>query len=148
MARRLADQGRPAAPLACPSAPHDWEGARVLGVVNGSVDHPQVRYFGTPVELTPQILELAQPVHPEEVFRFTAPCREDGCGFFRNGRCGVGVAAVEGLPEGDDGPLPSCGIRPNCRWWSEHGPAACRRCSLVVTEDPARPEAFAAGLKG
>lgn len=145
MARRPAGQGRPAAPLACPSAPHDWEGAKLLGVVTGSVERPQVRYTG-PTKVTPELLKLAEPAHPEEVFRFTAPCRESRCSFFRDGRCGVGEAAVAGLPEEKTSILPSCGIRRECRWWAEHGAAACRRCSLVVTEDAARPEAFVAAL--
>lgn len=147
MARRSAGRGRPAAALACPSAPHDWDGALLLGVVTGSVDRPQVRYPG-PREFGPDLLELARPAHPEEVFRFTAPCRESGCSFFRNGRCGVGEAAVAGLPDELDAPLPQCGIRTDCRWWAEHGPAACRRCSRVVTEDAGRPETFATALNG
>lgn len=145
MPRRPALADRPAASLACPSAPHDWEGARLLGVVTGTVDRPEIRYLGLR-ELSPDLLKLAEPARPEEVFRFTAPCREGACSFFRDGRCGVGVAAVEGLADEPDAPLPHCGIRPDCRWWTEHGPAACRRCARVVTEDAGRPEAFAAAL--
>lgn len=147
MARRLAEAGQPATALACPSAPPDWEGARVFGVVTGTVDRPQVRYF-EPRELTQELLDLAAPAHPTEVFRFTAPCREGACRFFRDGCCGVGKAATSTLEAGDGEPLPRCGIRPDCRWWHEQGPAACRRCALVVTEDPARPEDFARALAG
>jgi hypothetical protein len=146
MRARPAVNEQPATALACPSAPPEWEGARVFGVVTGTVDEPQVRYF-EPREITPDLLALADPVHPAEVFRFTAPCREAACGFFRNGRCGVGQAAVAALPD-EEAPLPRCGIRSDCRWWEEQGPAACRRCARVVTEDHARPEAFSAALAG
>ena len=147
MARRLATDGLPAATLACPSAPPDWEEARVFGVVTGTVDKPQVRYF-EPRAVTAELLKLAEPVNPAEVFRFTAPCKAQGCGFWRDGKCGVGAAAVAALSAEEDVPLPRCGIRSTCRWWHEHGPAACRRCALVVTEDHGRPAAFSAALAG
>ena len=145
MAGQPVGESRPAAALACPSAPHEWEGARLLGVVTGSVNRPNVEYLG-PCDISADLLALAQPAHPEEVFRFTAPCRETGCSFFRGGRCGVAAAAVQGLDDDHDAPLPQCGIRRECRWWAEHGPAACRRCARVVTEDAARPAAFADAL--
>lgn len=132
MARRA-----PSRELACPSAASDWEGAQLLGVVGGTADAPELQYV-EPRPVTPELLGLAGPVLPEEVFRFTAPCRGEGCPQFRGGRCGVAAAAVNHLSEVTEGPLPRCSIRSTCRWWHDEGAAACRRCPTVVTADTAR----------
>ena len=127
----------PQGQLSCPSAASDWEGAQLLGVVGGTAEAPELQYV-EPRPVTPELLELAAPVLPEEVFRFTAPCRAEGCPQFRNGRCGVAAAAVAHLSEAIEGSLPRCSIRPTCRWWHDEGAAACRRCPTVVTADTAR----------
>ncbi len=124
--------------LACPSAASDWEGARLLGVVEGEPDAPRLRYV-QPRAFGRELLDLLPPgMLPEEVFRFTAPCRGGACPQFTGGRCGVARAAVEHLRDAQGHSLPACTLRPNCRWWSDEGAAACRRCSSVVTADMAR----------
>jgi hypothetical protein len=133
--------------LACPSAAADWEGAQLLGVVEGEADAPRVTYVA-PRPVTPELLALVPPeLRPEEVFRFTAPCRGTGCAQFQNGRCGVARAAAEHLPALGERALPACQLRPNCRWWADEGPAACYRCPTVVTSDKARvATAYAAAI--
>lgn len=123
--------------FACPSAASDWDGAQLLGVVGGTADAPELRYV-EPRPVTPELLALAAPVLPEEVFRFTAPCRAEGCPQFRNGRCGVAAAATTHLPPVPHQALPRCAIRSTCRWWHDDGVEACRRCPTVVTADTAR----------
>lgn len=136
----------PPAPLLCPSAASDWEDARLLGVVGGTPEAPQLSYLPSRA-VTPELLALASPVRPEEVFRFSAPCRACGCPQFVDGRCGVARAAVEHLPRVAESGLPRCGIRPSCRWWHDEGAAACRRCPTVVTADTARAgTAYAAAI--
>jgi hypothetical protein len=125
------------APLVCPSASPDWEDAELLGVVVGTADAPGVEFVAARA-VTPELLALSAPVVPEEVFRFSAPCRELGCPQFVDGCCGVARAVATHLPVVADGALPRCGIRPRCRWWLEVGSAACRRCPTVVTADTAR----------
>jgi len=134
-----------AAPLACPSAPPEWEGAELIGVVEGSVAEPQVRFVRRrPV--TADLLALAEPVTPTEVFRFTAPCRAEACSQWRNGRCGVAAAAIDHVAPAPQAALPACTLRSECRWWHEQGADACRRCRTIVTDDAARPPEFAAAL--
>jgi hypothetical protein len=135
--------GEPKA-LLCPSAPPDWDGAELIGVAAGSVEAPVVRYTGRrPV--TPQLLALAEPASPTEVFRFTAPCAERGCAQFDGTRCRLSAIVTDTLGEVAQA-LPRCGIRPRCRWWREAGAEACRRCPQVVTDNPAIGGAYAARL--
>lgn len=142
---RRRGSGPAAEPLACPSAPPEWEGAELIGVVEGSATEPQVRFVPRrPV--TPELLALAEPVTPTEIFRFTAPCKEQGCSQWRDGKCGVATAAVAHVDATPQAALPACAIRTSCRWWHEHGADACRRCRFIVTDDAARPHAFAAAL--
>ena len=133
--------------LACPSAAADWEGAQLLGVVEGEPDAPRLKYLA-PRPVSPELLALIPPeLRPEEVFRFTAPCRGEGCPQFKGGRCGVARAAAEHLKEVDERPLPACTLRPDCRWWVDEGIAACRRCPTIVTADTARAgKAYAAAI--
>jgi hypothetical protein len=144
-APRRRGSGPAAEPLACPSAPPEWDGAELIGVVEGSVEEPHVRFVPRrPV--TPELLALASPVTPTEVFRFTAPCKQGGCSQWRDGQCGVATAAVAHLDPAPQAALPACAIRPSCRWWHERGADACRRCRYIVTDDAARSGEFAAAL--
>ncbi|MBV9931619.1 MAG: nitrogen fixation protein [Alphaproteobacteria bacterium] len=141
-------RGRPsAAPLACPSADPDWDDARLLGVVLGTAEEPQTWFTGVrPVD--PAMLAAAAPAAPAEVFRFTARCREGACAQFVGGRCRVGEAVAAHLPPAEAQALPQCGLRPACRWWHEQGPAACRRCPAVVTQDSLVRGAYTEALRG
>src|SRR5205085_9887208 len=113
-------------------------GAKLLGVVEGEADAPRLKYV-KPRPVTPELLALVPPeLRPEEVFRFTAPCRGDACPQFSGGRCGVARAAAEHLAATPDRSLPACSLRPNCRWWVDEGVEACHRCPSVVTADSAR----------
>jgi len=118
--------------LLCPSARSDSEGAVVFGVVGGSVGEPLVSYLDRPREVTDELLGLAGPVDPREVFRFAAPCAQQACVHFDGHKCQLGQRIVQLVPAGVDR-LPACRLRPRCRWWAEQGAAACKRCPLVVT---------------
>jgi hypothetical protein len=129
----MSDDGRSAAPL-CPSAQPDWKGAMVIGVVGGSADDPRVRPLEHPLPVTQELLELAEPVQPTEVFRFAAPCRCNGCGHFSDSRCGLAAKVVRMTAPATD-ELPACDIRPRCRWFAQEGREACMRCPRVATHD-------------
>jgi hypothetical protein len=116
----------------CPSAQPDMEGAVVFGVVGGSADEPLVAYLDRPEPVTPELLQLADPVRPTEVFRFAAPCAEGGCQHFDGAECGLGHKLARSVPAAV-ARLPRCRLRPNCRWFHEQGRDACFRCPLVVT---------------
>lgn len=116
----------------CPSAQPDLEDAIVFGVVGGTARDPMVLYLSEPQPVTPELLDLASPVRPTEVFRFAAPCAESGCQHFDGTMCRLGQKLVESVPAVVQR-LPRCRLRPNCRWFHEQGGEACLRCPLVVT---------------
>jgi hypothetical protein len=116
----------------CPSAQPDMEGAVAFGVVGGTAEEPEVTYLRDPQPVTPELLQLARPVLPTEVFRFAAPCAQGGCQHFDGARCRLVRKLADTVPTDRDG-LPRCRIRSSCRWWHEQGRAACLRCPVVVT---------------
>ena len=132
--------GRLSQPL-CPSAQPDWPSARIIGVVGGTPEQAQVAFLDAPAPLSNELLALAEPLQPTEVFRFTAPCASAACAHFGEGRCSLASKIVSLLPE-TTSELPPCAIRPRCRWWRQEGPSACLRCPQVVTHDGLQSEAW------
>jgi hypothetical protein len=137
MPRRSKPAGDTPHQLLCPSA-RGHPGASVLiGVVGGTREAPRVTPTEVALEVTPELLELAGPVSPSEVFRFASTCQGCACPHFSNDACQLAVRSVEILSE-VTGKLPHCAIRPQCRWFQQEGPAICRRCPQIVT-DQVRP---------
>lgn len=118
--------------LLCPSAQPEMEDAVAFGVVGGTAEEPLVSYLTEPQPVTPELLALATPVRPTEVFRFAARCAEGGCQHFDGAACQLGNKLAHDVPAAVD-QLPRCRLRPSCRWWHEQGREACLRCPLVVT---------------
>jgi hypothetical protein len=69
--------------LLCPSAPGHPGESVLIGVVTGKPDAPRVMPTEAAVEVTPELLSLASPVSPSEVFRFASACRGSACTHFR-----------------------------------------------------------------
>ena len=115
----------------CPSAQPSADGV-VIGVVTGTADQRRIGYLSEPQPVTEEILALAAPVAPAQVFRMAAPCMGDGCKHFSGGDCGLVKRIVASLDPVVSG-LPPCRIRPTCRWFRQEGKAACLRCPQVVT---------------
>lgn len=128
----------------CPSAQPDWEGSQAIGVVGGTAGAPAVAYLTEPQPVTEALLDLARPVSPTEVFRFSAPCACSGCAHYsaEQTKCKLAEKIVRWAPVVVD-KLPACTIRPDCRWWQQEGRAACTRCPQVVTDRLQAPEAIA-----
>ena len=82
--------------------------------------------------VTDEVLGMADPVEPTEVFRFAAPCLCKGCSHYRGEECRLVQRIVQILPA-VAADLPACDIRPDCRWWRQEGREACLRCPQVVT---------------
>ncbi len=118
----------------CPSADPAWRGAVAFGIIGGTVSEPEARYLPAALPVTGELLRLAEPATPVEVFRFGAPCLNGGCVHFEGGACSLVSRIVKLLPEATE-QIPHCSIRPSCRWWRQEGAAACRRCPQVVTEN-------------
>lgn len=116
----------------CPSAQPHSEDARVIGVVLGSVEEPEIAYTKKGVAVSEEMLKAVGPADPTRVFRFAGKCVNGGCAQFRNGACRLGADVLAGIPAVTDR-LPACTIRATCRWFAENGPDVCRRCARVVT---------------
>lgn len=123
----------PSSCLMCPSAQPEMADAVVLGVRGGTEQSPTISYLDQPVPVTPQLLALANPVRPAEVFRFAARCEEGACKHFDSTNCRLATRIVNILPAVVDS-LPPCRIRHECRWYLQEGRPACVRCPQVVTE--------------
>jgi len=104
----------------------------VLGVVQQDGPRPVVQYLNERVSATPDILAMSAPLKPTEVFRLAATCAEHKCPHFDGADWGVAARIVKMLPEAVDS-LPPCTIRRECRWYSQEGGAACKRCPEVST---------------
>jgi hypothetical protein len=131
------EKPRGSSPLLCPSAQPEQAGAVAFGVVGGTPEEPRVRPLERPLPVTTDLLVLAEPVRPTEVFRFAAPCMSKGCAHFAESRCTFAAKVTRMLPEVAES-LPECDIRPRCRWFDQEGGAACARCPQVVTDDVIR----------
>jgi hypothetical protein len=117
----------------CPSTAAE-EATSVVGVVGPG---GRVGYVSPPIPVTPSLLATLRS-DGEEVerrFRFAGPCAEAGCGFWAGTGCGlVDELVADSGPAPVGMPLPHCGIRGTCRWWSQHGARACATCPEVVTD--------------
>ena len=121
--------------LSCPSAQPDMEGARAFGIISGTPEEPRVAYLRADAVVTRAMLAKLGPTDPKHVFRFAATCEEARCAHYDGRRCTLAQRIVEKLDPVVDA-LPSCLIRPTCRWYAEQGGAACHRCPQVVTMIP------------
>jgi hypothetical protein len=118
----------------CPSAQPEMNHNVVLGVVKGTVEDPRVGWLERPLPVTQELLAMAGPVKPAEVFRFAAQCEESACRHFDGSRCKLATRIVQILPAVTTA-LPPCQIRIDCRWYLQEGRAACMRCPQVVTHN-------------
>ena len=99
----------------CPSAQPEMRDAQVLGVVTPGADGPELAYLRDFQPATPEILVMAAPVGPTEVFRFAARCEGSACRHFDGANCKLVTRIVDLLPAVTEA-LPVCRIRPECRW--------------------------------
>jgi len=116
----------------CPSAQPGMDDCRVLGVVQRDGPKPMLQYLNEPLPANPDVLALARPLKPTEVFRLAATCAEHRCPHFNGTDCRLASRIVRMLPPVVDA-LPPCTIRKECRWFSQEGAAACKRCPEVTT---------------
>lgn len=126
--------------LHCPSAQPSQAGSQVFGIVGGTAQQPQMKPLKQSQPVTEELLNLASPVAPTEVFRFHAPCAESECAHFDGAHCQLVQRIVNLLPTVSE-VAPPCPIRGQCRWWQQEGMAACQRCPQVVTQSYGGSEA-------
>lgn len=123
--------------LYCPSAQPDMPGAVAFGLIDHSEATPTTAFFEEPVPVTEELLEMARPLRPTQVFRFSATCQQSKCSHW-NGDCSLVDRIVQLLPVASL-TIPPCQVRADCRWFAQHGREACRRCPQVVTQN-SRPD--------
>jgi hypothetical protein len=116
----------------CPSAQPGMDRCQVLGVVQREGPAPMLQYLKELLPATPQILAMAAPLKPTEVFRLAATCAEHKCPHFDGVDCRLATRVVRILPAVVEG-LPPCPIRKECRWHAQEGRAACKRCPEITT---------------
>ncbi len=117
----------------CPSAQPTQEGAFAFGVVGGTLEQRRVGYLQGRVPVTDELLAMAGPVKPTQVFRFGAPCVGSGCRHFDGSDCNLATKLVQLMPAVTKD-LPACHLRPDCRWWKQEGKAACKVCPAIATD--------------
>jgi hypothetical protein len=120
-------------PVMCPSAQPGMKEPRLIGVAMLDEGTPSVAYLNEPVPLSDEILALAGPAEPSEIFRIAAHCEESRCTHFNGSKCSLATRIVQILPAVVD-VLPACLIRASCRWYTQEGKAACFRCPQVITQ--------------
>jgi hypothetical protein len=91
-----------------------------------------LQYLKEFVPAREDVLALAAPLKPTEVFRLAATCAEERCPHFDGNDCRLATRIVQILPAVVD-VLPPCIIRKDCRWYSQEGGAACGRCPEITT---------------
>jgi hypothetical protein len=116
----------------CPSAQPGMDSCRVLGVVQREGPTPNLVYLNQILPANPEVLASAAPLKPTEVFRLAATCAEGKCPHFDGTDCRLATRVVKILPAVVD-TLPPCIIRKECRWYSQEGGAACKRCPEITT---------------
>ena len=116
----------------CPSAQPGMDNCRVLGVIDHDAPKPMLLYLNREMAVTPEVLALAAPLKPTEVFRLAATCEEHRCPHYDGTDCQLATRIVAMIPAAVES-LPPCLIRKDCRWYSQEGEAACHRCPEITT---------------
>jgi hypothetical protein len=119
-------------PKLCPSAQPGMPDCRILGVVQRDRPKPLVLYLKEVLAATDEVLAMAAPLKPTDVFRLAATCAEEGCPHFDGADCRLARRVVQLLPRAVD-QLPPCNIRKDCRWHAQEGRDACLRCPEIST---------------
>jgi hypothetical protein len=108
------------------------DNCRVLGVVQHDGSTPRLVYLTEILPASDEVLALAAPLKPTEVYRLSATCAEHKCPHFDGADCQLVTRVVQILPAVVD-TLPPCTIRKDCRWYFQEGGAACRCCPEITT---------------
>ena len=104
-------------PVICPSQSAE-NGTLILGEID---DNGQLQRL-------PHLVERWSGHHPESSStRFAGECVRERCAFWAES-CQLAAAVIRD----NDEPLPPCPLRSRCRWFLEHGAAACSACSQVT----------------
>lgn len=109
------------------------DGAEVLGVIRSDGESEILHHVADRIPVTGEVLALAAPARPADVFRFAAPCAASACSHFDGTNCRLATKIVEAVTDVVNA-MPPCRIRPTCRWFAQEGRPACLRCPLIFSE--------------
>jgi len=118
----------------CPST-RCTDGSLLLGIVKAD---GTVFFLGRPITIDDSFLVAASRGNaPELRFRFAGACVQKGCANWEESGCQVATRRIGERLEtpreiGEPPPLPKCGIRANCQWYSQHKSDACGVCPSIV----------------
>lgn len=115
--------------MLCPSSTAA-EGSLLIGVVGPDGGISRIE---PPLEVDDEFRQrvLDHPGRrPELRLRFAGSCMENACANWADNRCRIADLLIQQLPEA--AAMKPCSIRSRCRWFAQHGAAACQRCDLVV----------------
>ncbi len=125
----------------CPSAPWNSEGAKVFGVVGGTVKAPKVLFLKQLLPASKELEDKLRGAAPEEVYRTAAPCAGSACGHHDNEqqKCSLVTKIVQNVDQAVDD-YATCAIRATCVWWAQEGTKACVRCPQIATRNKVQSE--------
>lgn len=104
----------------------------MLGVVQAN---GRVGYFSPAIRIDEAFVERANRGRaPERRFRFADHCVQGQCAHWKDDTCGLIQKVMHAGEANSRASLPTCSIRPSCRWFSQEGSRACSVCPLVVTQ--------------
>jgi hypothetical protein len=114
----------------CPSGAAHAPESVVLGVRAG-VDG-RVTYLADPVPAAEVLDQIPADIEPRRVLRFASHCVAE-CANRRGDDCTLIERVVAAYPAARTGPVPQCHLRADCKWWSQSGVDACRRCPAIAS---------------
>lgn len=116
----------------CPSSTCH-EGALLIALLG---EDGRLGYLRPPLPVDEQFIQASESNgNPEARFRFAGSCVTDSCKHWTGGQCSLVGRLSEAMRRTDTEPsteLPRCGIRSECRWFTQDGPLACEVCPIVV----------------
>lgn len=118
----------------CPSGVATAPESVVLGVRSG--ESGTVRYLAAPVPAADVLGAVPEGIEPSRVLRFASHC-VSACLHRSGNDCSLVSKVLALPPDSTDGAVPRCHLRAHCKWWTQSGVDACRRCPAVVTATPA-----------
>ncbi|MGW6685478.1 hypothetical protein [Streptomyces sp. NPDC054961] len=104
--------------------------------VRAGPDGPPV-YLPAPLPAAEVLAGLPPGTEPRRLLRLASHCVPHCLN--REGDTCTLALRLTALPQPAAPPapaLPACHLRPDCAWWTQSGPAACRACPDVATRRP------------
>ena len=124
--------------ILCPSTKCQ-EGAILIGITqpDGHIGFIEQRLY-----VNKEFIQIAKSGQsPEKRFRFGNNCMSSSCEQWVDGHCTVMKRIFDAVGQVEEPTsLPTCSIRPQCRWYLQHGGRACVICPWIITDSSREKE--------